>query len=236
MASDSGDSGGGPIALVVAFIGALGFAAALTCAYEGMRDLMINSGGACASGGPYQINPDQVCTPGQTGLLIGGILGGLVFAGILTGASGWYNDNLGGYCVGLLLWAATFGALGFNFLQIGHNPPANLAGGGGFIVTGIIFEVMALGGLIPGLMILGGAFKDSAHPEDVEPLFDAPIVRANVNFERKMPGDPMFGKSDPNEMKTPTAPATEQAPERKVESTNDFVDPVTGERTGGNDG
>ena len=49
-----------------------------------------------------------------------------------------------------------------------------------------------------------------------------------------MPGDPMFGQSDPNAMNKP--PEAEQAPERKIESTNDFIDPVTGERTGGNDG
>jgi hypothetical protein len=235
MAADSGDRGGGPLALVAVFLGAVGFAASLTCLYEGMRDLMVTSGGACASGGPYQINPDQVCTPGQTGLLIGGILAGLVFSGILVGASSWYGGvKLSG--VGLLLWAALFGALGWNFITLGLDPPKNMSGGTGWIVCGVLFWLMALGGLIPGLMALGSYFKDSAHPEEAKPLFDAPIVRANVNFERSMPGDPMFGKSDPNEMNKP--PATEQAPERSVETTttNDFVDPVTGERTGGSDG
>jgi hypothetical protein len=46
-----------------------------------------------------------------------------------------------------------------------------------------------------------------------------------------MPGDPMYGQSDPNAMTKP--PSSEQAPERVIESTNDFVDPVTGERLGG---
>jgi hypothetical protein len=234
MAGDSQERGGGPLALVAVFIGALGFAACLTAVYTSMRDLMINSGGACASGGPYAINPDQVCTPGQTGLLIGGILGGLVFSGILVAASGWYGGvKLSG--VGLLLWAALFGALGFNFIQLGMDPPDNLSGGGtGWIICGVIFWLMALGGLIPGLMALGSYFKDSANPEEAKPIFDAPIVRANVEFVRNMPGDPMYGQSDPNEMNRP--PATEQAPEQRIESTNDFVDPVTGERTGGDDG
>jgi hypothetical protein len=234
MASNSNDRGGGPLALAVVFVGALGFAACLTGVYYAMRDLMINSGGACAFGGPYQINPDQVCSAGQTGLLMGGIIGGLIFSAILVGGSSWYGGvKLSG--VGLLLWAALFGALGFNFIQIGLNPPDNLSSGAtGWIICGVVFWLMALGGLIPGLMALGSYFKDSANPEEAKPIFDAPIVRANVEFVRNMPGDPMFGQSDPNAMNKP--PASEQAPERTIESTNDFVDPVTGERTGGNDG
>jgi hypothetical protein len=235
MANDSTKSGGGLFALVAIFIGAAGFAACLTGVYMAMRDLMINSGGACASGGPYAINPDQVCSAGQTGLLMGGIVGGLIFSAILTGASTWYDDSASLYGVGLLLWAALFGALGWNFIDLGLNPPANMTSGTGYLVCGIVFWLMALGGLIPGIWSMRDYFKDSAHPEEAKPIFDAPIVRANVNFERSMPGDPMFGKSDPNEMTTP-APATEQAPERKVESTNDFIDPVTGERMGGDDG
>jgi hypothetical protein len=231
MAADSNDRGGGFVGLVAVFIGSLGFAACLTGVYMAMRDLMINSGGACASGGPYAINPDQVCSPGQTGLLIGGIVGGLIFSGILVYGS---EKLTGGYLgVGLLLWAALFGALGFNFIQLGFNPPDNMTDGGatGYIICGVVFWLMALGGLIPGLMSIGGYFKDTANPEEAKPTFDAPIVRANVEFVRNMPGDPMYGKSNPNEMTQP--PSAEQAPERTIESTNDFVDPVTGERIGG---
>lgn len=233
MAVNSNDRGGGPVALAAVFIGAAGFAACLTGVYMAMRDLMINSGGACASGGPYAINPDQVCSAGQTGLLMGGIVLGLVFSGILVWGSESYTGSYMG--VGLLLWAALFGALGFNFIQLGFNPPESLTSGAtGYIICGVVFWLMALGGLIPGLMTIGGYFKDSANPEDAKPTFDPPIVRANVEFVRSMPGDPMFGQSDPNAMNRP--PATEQAPERAIESTNDFIDPVTGERIGGNDG
>jgi hypothetical protein len=234
MSSTSKDRGGGPIALVAVFIGTFGFAACLTGVYLSMRDLMINSGGACASGGPYAINPDQVCSAGQTGLLMGGIVGGLIFSGILVWGSDAYSDD-GFYGVGLLLWAALFGALGFNFIQLGFNPPANMSSGAtGYIVCGVVFWLMALGGLIPGLLAVKDFFHVSAHPEEAKSMFDAPIVRANVVFERSMPGDPMFGQSDPTAMNKP--PATEQAPEQRIESTNDFVDPVTGERSGGNDG
>jgi hypothetical protein len=231
--TDSNESGGGALALVAVFVGVAGFAACLTAVYEAMRDLMINSGGACASGGPYAINPDQVCSPGQTGLLMGGIIGGLIFSGIIVWGSDAYSDD-GFYGVGLLLWAALFGALGFNFIQLGFNPPDNMTSGAtGYIVCGVVFWLMALGGLIPGIWALRDFFKVSAHPEEAKSLFDAPIVRANVEFVRSMPGDPMYGKSNPNEMNRP--PASEQAPERTIESTNDFVDPVTGERTKGTD-
>ncbi|MGK2878973.1 MAG: hypothetical protein ACSLFF_10450 [Solirubrobacterales bacterium] len=239
MADASNESGGGrgaggPLALAAVFVGAVGFAACLTAVYMAMRDLMINSGGACASGGPYQINPGQVCSTGQTTLLMGGIVVGLIFAGVLVGASGWYGGvRLSG--VGLLLWAALFGALGYNFIDLGLDPPPSLTGGGtGWIISGVVFWLMALGGLIPGLMALRSYFKDSANPEEAKPVFDTPVVRANVEFVRSMPGDPMYGQSDPNAMNKP--PTTEQAAERKVEPTNDFIDPVTGERTGGNDG
>jgi len=234
MAVNSNERGGGPLALAVVFVGAAGFAACLTAVYSAMRDLMINSGGVCASGGPYQINPGQVCSTGQTALLMGGIVGGLIFSGILVGGSSWYGGvKLSG--VGLLLWAALFGALGYNFIELGFNPPESLASGAtGWIIAGVVFWLMALGGLIPGLMAIGSYFKDSANPEEAKPIFDAPIVRANVEFVRNMPGDPMFGQSDPSAMNNPSA--TEQAPERKLETANDFIDPVTGERIGGNDG
>lgn len=234
MAVNSNERGGGPLALAVVFVGAAGFTACLTAVYSAMRDLMINSGGVCASGGPYQINPGQVCSTGQTALLMGGIVGGLIFSAILVGGSSWYGGvKLSG--VGLLLWAALFGALGYNFIELGFNPPESLASGAtGWIIAGVVFWLMALGGLIPGLMAIGSYFKDSANPEEAKPIFDAPIVRANVEFVRNMPGDPMYGQSDPSAMNNP--PATEQAPERKLETANDFIDPVTGERIGGDDG
>jgi hypothetical protein len=196
-----------------------------------MRDLMINSGGSCASGGPYAINPDQVCSSAQTGLLMGGILGGLLFAALLVGASSWWGGiALSG--VGLLLWAALFGTLGFNFIQLGFDPPANMTGGAGWIVCGVIFWLMALGGLIPGLMAVGSYFKNADKPPEEQSTFDAPLVRANVPFVRSMPGDPAFGQSNPG------AAAAPQEEPRPVETTNDFIDPVTGERVsqGGDDG
>ncbi len=231
MAVKAKNDGGGPIALVAVFVSAAGFAACLVCVYMGMRDLMINSGGACASGGPYQINPDQVCETGQMVLLFGGIFVGLVFAGLLVGASSWWG-GIGLSGVGLLLWAALFGALGFNFLQLGFDPPENMSGAAGWIVCGVVFELMALGGLIPGLMAVGSYFKSADKPVEEKSAFNRPIVRANVDFVRNMPGDPMFGESS---AASTTNAGTEPTPTR-IDTADSFIDPVTGERMGGDDG
>ncbi len=225
-------SGGGPLALAAVFLSAAGFAAALTCVYRGMRDLMINSGGMCASGGPYQINSGQVCSSGQIWLLMGGIFIGLFFAGCLVAASGWWGGwSLSG--VGLLLWAALFGALGWNFIDLGLNPPPNMGSGTAWIVCGVIFWLMALGGLIPGLMALAEYFRTADQPERSRSSFSEPLVRANVPFVRTMPGDPMYGSSNPG---SPPAAPQQRAPERTAGADDDFIDPVTGERIGGDDG
>lgn len=225
-------SGGGLLALFAVFVGAAGFAASLTAVYRGMRSVMIESGGYCASGGPYQINPGQVCSSGQVGLLMGGVFVGLVFAGVLIAASGWYGGTrLAG--VGLLCWAALFGALGWNFLELGLEPPPQVSGGLGWIICGVVFWLMALGGLIPGLMAIASWFKNSDRPEAETSAFKQPLVRANVQFNRSMPGDPAFGSSDPGQA---APPESERAPERSAGAGSEFIDPVTGERHGGSDG
>jgi hypothetical protein len=217
------DRCGGVFALLLVFVGAAGFAASLTTVYRGMRNVMLESGGFCASGGPYQINPGQVCSSGQGALLIGGVVAGLVFAGILIAGSGWYGGGrLAG--VGLLLWAALFGALGWNFLQLGFDPPAQMNGAIGWIVSGVVFWLMALGGLIPGLISLASYFKNADRPPAESSSFREPLVRANVEFTRTMPGDPAFGSSNPGSP-PPAGRATSVASE--------FIDPVTGERHGG---
>lgn len=185
MTTASGsDREGGALSLVGVVIGAAGFAASLTCLYMGMRDLMVNSGGYCASGGPYQINPDQVCESGQTWLVFGGVFAMLVFGGLLLAASGKYGGwSLSG--VGLLMWAALFGALGWNFIELGINPPEKMSGAAGWIICGVVFWLMALGGLIPGVMALVEYFKSADEPEEERSSFPQPLVRATVNVERE---------------------------------------------------
>jgi hypothetical protein len=129
------------------------------------------------------------------------------------------------------MWAALFGSLGYNFLDLGINPPPRTSGSAGWIICGVVFILMALGGLIPGIMAFWSYFKQEENPSDPKyATFAEPLVRANVNFKRSMPGDPAFGISDPIEAANaqgPPIPGTE--PPKRVETTNDFVDPVTGE-------
>lgn len=136
-------------------VGVAGFAGGLAGTFTGMRDVIRTTGGACASGGAYEIR--QACPPGDTELLTFGILG-MVVAGIVLAS---FVARCEGSTTGaaLIMWAALFGALGFNFLDVS-----------GGLVIGAIFELMALGGLIPALVMLVGWLL---HPEEHgKPVFD----------------------------------------------------------------
>jgi hypothetical protein len=158
--------------------GAAGFAAGLTCTYLAMRDLMVESGGACASGGPYQVAAGHACGS-EAGLLIAGIVALLIFGAVFAAATSAGGGPGSGMDASFLMWAALFGALGFNFLSLGFDPPESMSGAGGWIVAGVIFELMALGGVVPLVwsarewLARGGATE--------QPLFRGPQVRAKAN-------------------------------------------------------
>jgi hypothetical protein len=213
---------GGPLPLVFVLVGAAGFSASLTAIYSAMRDLMLN-GGSCASGGPYAIQ--NQCSGGQVALLIGGIFAMLIFGGILAAASERYGGAsfLG---AGLLMWAALFGALGFNFMQLGINPPANMSGAVGWIVCGVVFWLMALGGLIPGVAEVKSFIARGDAPEPS--MFKPPLVRAKVPVP-PMPGFPGGMPGAANPLTAPDAAETA----RPSGPTETFVDPVTGKPTDG---
>lgn len=160
------------------FLGAAGFAAGLTCAYLAMRDLMVESGGACASGGPYAIAAGHECGS-EAGLLIAGILALLFFGGLFAAATAAGGGPGSGMDAAFLMWAALFGALGVNFLTLGFDPPPSVSGAGGWIVAGVVFELMALGGLLPLAWSVRELIQRGGAPE--EPLFSGPLVRAKVN-------------------------------------------------------
>jgi hypothetical protein len=166
------------IAPLGVFAGAAGFAAGLTCAYLGMRDLMVDSGGSCASGGPYAVAAGHECGSEAT-LLILGIVALLLFGGIYAAATSAGGGPGSGMDAGFLMWAALFGALGFNFLSLGFDPPEQMSGAGGWIVSGVVFELMALGGVVPLVWSAREWIARGGAPE--EPLFQGPQVRAKVN-------------------------------------------------------
>jgi hypothetical protein len=106
-----------------------------------------------------------------------GIFGGLVFAGVVAGATSWLEGSVLG--VSLLMWSALFGALGWNFLHFAINPPKGQSSTGGWIASGAVFELMALGGLIPVLVLIAGWLRRGGRPEP-EPAPIQPLVKAAV--------------------------------------------------------
>ena len=107
----------------------------LTALYESMRAVM-DVGGACASGGAYEIR--QACPKG-VGWVIPVSIFGMFAAGIFT-FLGVFDE--GGPRPYVFAWSALFLALGWNFLDYGFNPPDNHDTVWGWVICGIVFVVM----------------------------------------------------------------------------------------------
>lgn len=141
------------IDVVLYLFGVAGLAAAITLLFLGMRAVM-DVGGMCAEGGPYVI--EQHCPDGAPLVTFLGFMGG--FASLLL--AGWKGASIGGgagYVV-YLAWPAVFGVLGFNFLQYGFDAPGDDPGWAwGWLVTGVVFETMALGPLLIGVWLARAA-------------------------------------------------------------------------------
>ena len=158
------------VAALVAFAGATAFTACLLSMVSGMRDVMQVDGGFCASGGPYVIA--HQCSSSDIRLIMIGIFGALIAAGFYAGGSAGLGSKAAS--AGLILWAALFGTLGWNFLSAGRS------GASGMLFTGVLFLAMAVGGLIPLLLRLAGDLRRPAsRPEPLIPGME-PLVRAAV--------------------------------------------------------
>jgi hypothetical protein len=158
------------VAAVVAFAGAAAFTACLLALVGGMRDVMVTDGGFCASGGPYVIA--HQCSNADIRLIMIGIFGALIAAGFYAGGTAGLGSQAAS--AGLLLWAALFGTLGWNFVTVGHH------GATGLLFTGVLFLAMAAGGLIPLLSRLADDLRrPSSRPSPVIPGMQ-PLVRAAV--------------------------------------------------------
>jgi Short C-terminal domain len=116
-----------------------GIACGLTLTFLSMRSVM-NVGGFCAEGGPYQIR--QHCPQGVPGLLLGGIWGGVILALVYIGVViKWHVPHFIH-----LLWSALFLSLGWNFFEFAFNPPGTTKGVvWGWLICGVLFVLM--GGL-----------------------------------------------------------------------------------------
>jgi hypothetical protein len=162
-------------------VGGVGFVAAVAAVYKGMRHVMVTSGGYCASGGPYTIASGHQCSSSDVELLLFGILGMLVLGGVALGAAA--AADWSSLMLGLVGWAVLFGGLGFNFISLGFSPPHGTSGAGGWIICGIVFWLMAAGGLVPVVASAFGWMRRGGHPEPpTAPAF--PLVRAVVNQDR----------------------------------------------------
>lgn len=163
-------------------LGAAGFAAALTCLYRGMRSVMYEAGGFCAQGGPYEIANE--CTNGQVALMLIGVFAMLIFGGVFAGASNAYGSSAMG--AGFLMWGALFGALGWNFVELGLDQPGPMGLAWGWIVCGAVFWLMAAGGFWGAFQLAREWAGQGGEPEQ---LFEPPLVRALVNEPREGAAD-----------------------------------------------
>jgi hypothetical protein len=146
-------------ALVLYVVGLVILAAATTSVYLAMRDVM-EIGGSCASGGPYEIaNP---CPKGTAGLMVGGIFGWFIGAG-MAGVAG--SQLPGGYgSLALLGWPALFLSLGWNFLDFGFDPADGSGTDGSLVFCGVLFFLMGGVPLLFGLKGLARTLWPAASP------------------------------------------------------------------------
>lgn len=127
------------------FAGVAGLVACLTVLYRCMRSVM-TIGGACASGGPYEIA--RPCPDGIGWMTPVSILLGLVMVGVVL----FFNHGMPGPKAVAFAWPALFLSLGWNFWEFGLDPPGDARRDAGWIVCGVIFVLM---GAVPLLVLLG---------------------------------------------------------------------------------
>jgi hypothetical protein len=141
---------------VVTFVALTGVAMALTWLFLGMRAVM-QIGGSCASGGPYEVATP--CPEGIPLVMLGGIFGGLVFLGVYATKGLRFGPRLA-----FLAWPALFLSLGWNFLEFGLNPPGDE---GGVSVSWLFCAVLfALMGGVPLVFLFTGSGLRSTFAAD----------------------------------------------------------------------
>lgn len=137
----------GVVDVALYLVGVAGLAASLTILFLGMRAVM-DVGGFCAEGGPYEIQTH--CPEGTAVLLPLSIFAGLGSAALM----GWKGLRIGSIFGGLvgLAWPALFISLGWNFLEYGLWPPTDEGGiVWGWLIPGVVFEAM---GIVPLFALL----------------------------------------------------------------------------------
>jgi hypothetical protein len=127
---------------------------ALTWTFFAMRAVM-DVGGSCADGGPYVSS--QPC-PGGAALIAIAIPVMLITA--MAGSAAALSLNAPNLLIPM--WGVLFGSLGWNFLEAGITGPYLVWG---WIVCGVVFELMAL----PALLAILASIKTAVLPPDRPP-------------------------------------------------------------------
>lgn len=132
-----------------------------------------------ANGGPYEIA--QECDPGSVARLAAGLLGAIVALLALVAATTWAGGS--SWAAGLLGFAGLFALLGFNFVDLGLEPPGPATSSAGWLISGVTFLLIALGALVPGLALVVGRLRRRGEPE--QPLFSTGGIVMARSFERE---------------------------------------------------
>ena len=142
--------------VLLVVVAVAGLTMCITLLYEGMRAVM-DVGGACADGGPYV--SAQPCPDGTPLAMMLGAFGLFGF-----GALGMvYGAKIGGYgWVPLLAWTGLFAALGWNFLQYGLLEPPDGQVEWGWLIPGVMFQLMAWVPVVLVILGLWGARNASS--------------------------------------------------------------------------
>jgi hypothetical protein len=126
-----------PGRIATVLVSVLIVAVALTWTFLGMRAVM-DVGGSCAEGGPYEIA--QPCPNGAL------LLSAAIPVMVITAMLGTVVAMLAGAPNLLIpMWGALFGSLGWNFLEYGFSDDGLVWG---WIVCGVVFELMALPAIV----------------------------------------------------------------------------------------
>ncbi len=134
----------GVVDAVVYLVGVVGAVASLAIIFLSMRAVM-DVGGFCAEGGPYQI---QTPCPDGIALLLPLAIFGLIGSGAVVAAKGTTLGPPYAALVGLL-WPGLFLSLGWNFLQYGVFDATDGVVWG-WLIPGVLFVLMGLGPLALG--------------------------------------------------------------------------------------
>jgi hypothetical protein len=137
-----------PVVVGLLVVSVLVLAVTLVWTFLGMRSVM-DVGGSCAEGGPYEI-----ATPCPNGAVLLSVAIPVMIICAMLGS----GMALLVRAPNLLLpmWAALFGSLGWNFLEYGFTTDDGLVWG--WIVCGVVFELMALpavGMIVAGSQLAG---------------------------------------------------------------------------------